>query len=62
MSFDRLAPHYEWMEVVFAGRRLQRARTAWLEALAGRTDILSLGEGHGPFAVACAQRFPSARA
>ena len=61
MSFDRLAPHYDWMETVLAGRRLQRARTAWLEALAGRTEILSLGEGHGPFAVACAQRYPAAR-
>lgn len=61
VSFDRLAPHYDWMEALLAGRRLQRARTAWLDALAGRTHILSVGEGHGPFAVACARRFPSAR-
>ena len=27
MSFDRLAPHYTWMEAVLAGPRLQRCRT-----------------------------------
>lgn len=61
MSFDRLAPHYDWMEAVLAGHRLQRARVAWLEALRDRRSILTVGEGHGPFAAACAQRFPSAR-
>ncbi len=60
MSFNRLAPHYDWLEALTAGDRLQRARTAWLEALDGRSRILSAGEGHGRFAAACATRFPAA--
>ena len=61
MSFDALAPHYDWMEAVLAGSCLQRGRTVWLDALAGSRDILSVGEGHGRFATACAQRHPAAR-
>jgi len=60
MNFDRLAPHYDWMESCLAGERLQRARTAWLEELRGCRRILSVGEGHGRFAAACAERFPAA--
>lgn len=58
MNFDRLAPHYDWMETLSAGRRLQRARTTWLNELHGRRRILSAGEGHGRFTAACAARFP----
>lgn len=61
MSFDVLAPHYTWLEAVLAGRRLQRARTAWLEQLAGCSEILIAGVGHGHFLRRCAQRFPQAR-
>lgn len=69
MSFDRLAPHYTWMERVLAGSRLQRARTAWLgELLPAETGagvdspaILIAGVGHGPFLRVCATRFPTAR-
>ncbi len=60
MSFDRLAPHYTWMERVLAGPRLQRARVAHLHALAGCERILVAGVGHGHFLHACAQRFPAA--
>jgi ubiquinone/menaquinone biosynthesis C-methylase UbiE len=58
MNFDRLAPHYDWMEAVTAGRRLQRVRQHWLDALRGRQRLLSAGEGHGRFAAACVERFP----
>jgi ubiquinone/menaquinone biosynthesis C-methylase UbiE len=61
MSFDTLAPHYTWMEAVLAGGRLQRARLAWLEALAGCREILIGGVGHGHFLKQCALRFPQAR-
>lgn len=59
MNFDRLAPHYDWMETVCGGL-VQRARTAWLDELNGREHILSVGEGHGRFAAACVTQFPSA--
>lgn len=60
MSFEHLAPHYDWMEALLAGNKLQRTRTAWLEKLAGRRRILSVGEGHGRFAAACTKQFPEA--
>jgi len=60
MSFDRLAPHYTWMEHALAGPRLQRCRTTWLDALAGCEKILIAGVGHGHFLKTCAQRFPAA--
>lgn len=58
MSFDLLAPHYDWLEALTAGQRLQRARTAWLDKLEGHTQVLSAGEGHGRFAAAFSERFP----
>lgn len=61
MSFDRLAPHYTWMEKVLAGGRLQRARLAWLETLADCGRILIAGVGHGHFLRRCAERFPTAQ-
>jgi ubiquinone/menaquinone biosynthesis C-methylase UbiE len=61
MSFDRLAPHYSWMEAVLAGKRLQRCRTAWLDALTGCETLLIAGVGHGHFLRCCAQRFPELR-
>lgn len=47
MSFDRLAPHYGWMERVLAGRLLQRCRTAWLDKLGACEHLLVAGVGHG---------------
>lgn len=60
MSFDRLAPHYTWMEKLLAGSRLQRARVTWLDALGGRENILIAGVGHGHFLRECARRFSDA--
>jgi ubiquinone/menaquinone biosynthesis C-methylase UbiE len=61
MSFDRLAPHYDWLEALTAGQRLQRARIAWLDALDGCERVLSVGEGHGRFAHAFAKKFPQSQ-
>ncbi|HEX2854526.1 MAG TPA: class I SAM-dependent methyltransferase [Opitutaceae bacterium] len=61
MSFDRLAPHYTWMEKILAGSRLQRCRVTWLDALSGCETILIAGVGHGHFLQRCAERFPAAR-
>ena len=60
MNFDLLAPHYDWLEGLTAGGRLQQARTVWLDELDGRRRILSAGEGHGRFVEACATQFPDA--
>jgi len=58
MNFDRLAPHYDWLEALTAGGRLDRARTIWLGALERHKHVLSVGEGHGKFAQAFVKRLP----
>jgi ubiquinone/menaquinone biosynthesis C-methylase UbiE len=60
MSFDRIAPHYRWMEFVLAGEKLQRCRTAFLDLVGAPKDVLILGEGHGRFLLECRRRIPSA--
>ncbi len=61
MSFDRLAPHYRWMEQVFAGQQLQRCRTAFLNQIPSCRQVLVAGEGNGRFLAACRRRLPEAR-
>lgn len=61
MSFDILAPHYRWMEVVLAGDKLQRCRTAFLPRIPTATNILILGEGNGRFLRECRCQFPDAK-
>lgn len=58
MSFDRLAPHYRWLEWVTAGRVLQQARVAHLAALDSSENILLVGEGPGRFLNALRARRP----
>jgi ubiquinone/menaquinone biosynthesis C-methylase UbiE len=60
MSFDRIAPHYRWMEFVLAGEKLQRCRTAFLNQVHAAKKVLILGEGHGRFLVECRRRLPNA--
>lgn len=61
MSFDRLAPHYRWMEAILAGPLLQRCRTHFLTELKPiPQNILCCGEGPGRFLTACRQQFPDA--
>ncbi|MDZ4402109.1 class I SAM-dependent methyltransferase [Prosthecobacter sp.] len=60
MNFDPLAQHYRWMEALFAGERLQRCRTAFLEAIPAPTNVLVYGEGNGRFLVELCRRFPTA--
>ena len=61
MSFDRLAPHYRWMERLLAGEKLQRCRTAYLDKIPTPHSILLLGEGPGRLLAECLGRFPDAR-
>lgn len=58
MSFDRLAPHYRWMETLLAGRVLQRCRTHWLGEVPSPRHALLAGEGPGRMLDACAAAWP----
>jgi ubiquinone/menaquinone biosynthesis C-methylase UbiE len=58
MSFDRLAPHYRWMEAALAGNLLQRCRTHWLPKVRGARKVLLIGEGNGRMLEACATMLP----
>jgi hypothetical protein len=61
MSFDGLAPFYRTMEILCAGRKLQRCRTAWLPEIPAPRSILLAGEGHGRSLEACLRQFPQAK-
>jgi ubiquinone/menaquinone biosynthesis C-methylase UbiE len=61
MSFDLLAPHYRWLEIVLAGRKLHRCRTFFLPEIPAPRNILLLGEGHGRGLMECRWRWPRAR-
>jgi hypothetical protein len=52
MNFDRLAPHYSWLEIVFAGGLMQRCRTTFLPRTENCRHALLLGEGPGKFLTA----------
>jgi cyclopropane fatty-acyl-phospholipid synthase-like methyltransferase len=60
-DFDWIAAIYGPLEIIIAGRILQRARAAHIDALAGRQSVLSAGEGHGRFAALCARAHPDAQ-
>ena len=49
MNFDRIAPHYPWMERIFAGGLMQRCRTTFLARAKNCRRALILGEGPGKF-------------
>jgi ubiquinone/menaquinone biosynthesis C-methylase UbiE len=61
MSFDLLAPHYRWMEWLLAGRKLQRCRTAFVQAIPRPRRVLMLGEGNGRCLVELLCAYPEAR-
>jgi len=61
MSFDRLAPHYRWMEAVLAGRALQRCRLAWLNEVRDCRSVLVAGVGIGRFVERAVHAMPEAR-
>jgi len=58
-SFDRLPPHYRWMEAMLAGSILQRARTRWFDHLSGRRRLLIVGEGPGRTLEVIRRRLPA---
>lgn len=61
MSFDRLAPHYRWLERVLAGEKLQRCRLAWLGEVRNCRKVLVVGEGPGRFLSEAVRALPAAQ-
>lgn len=59
-GFDAIAPYYQWIEKICAGKKMQRARLAFLSDLPIPKRVLLLGEGTGSFLVKCHQKFPEA--
>lgn len=59
MSFDRLAPHYGWMEAACAGDLMQRCRVRWLKEVCNSRRVLLAGEGNGRMLSACAKAMPT---
>jgi ubiquinone/menaquinone biosynthesis C-methylase UbiE len=49
VSFDRLAPHYHWLETIGFGFVLEKARTHWIETIPRPKRVLTVGEGTGHF-------------
>jgi len=60
-NFDRLAPHYHWLEKVLAGGKLHRCRTAFLSTVPPPGEALLLGEGHGRFLAELLTAHPGVR-
>jgi ubiquinone/menaquinone biosynthesis C-methylase UbiE len=52
VSFDRVAPHYRWLETVAFGQQLQQARIAFVRQLDAPRRALVVGEGNGRFLAA----------
>ena len=49
MNFDPVAPYYRWLETLVFGRRLQKARVAFLREIGKPRRVLVVGEGNGRF-------------
>jgi len=47
VSFDRVAPHYRWLETIAFGTTLQRARICFLPEARSARRVLIVGEGNG---------------
>lgn len=58
MNFDRIAPHYRWLEMLCAGPLLQRCRTAFVGEIQSPRHALIVGEGNGRFLVDFLQAHP----
>ena len=61
MNFDRLAPHYHWLEIIFAGGLMQRCRTTYLTRTKFCRRALLVGEGTGRFLVELLRWHPQIR-
>ncbi len=59
--FDNLARHYDWMERLLAGGKLERCRNAFWNDIPSIRNALLVGEGHGRFLAALLKRDPGAQ-
>jgi ubiquinone/menaquinone biosynthesis C-methylase UbiE len=57
--FDHLAKHYDWMELLLAGGKLERCRNAFWDEIPFLENALLVGEGHGKFLASLLQRNPA---
>lgn len=60
MNFDRVAPHYRWLETIVFGNQLQRARVAFLKEIETPRRVLMVGEGNGRFLAEFVRAYPAA--
>jgi ubiquinone/menaquinone biosynthesis C-methylase UbiE len=58
--FDHIARHYDWMELLLAGTKLERCRNALWHDIPPFKNALLAGEGHGKFLAALLRRDPGA--
>jgi ubiquinone/menaquinone biosynthesis C-methylase UbiE len=61
VNFDRVAPHYRWLETIAFGTALQRARTFFLGEVGIVERVLIVGEGNGRFLLELLRACPGAR-
>ena len=62
VNFDRIAPHYHWLEKLTFGDQLQRARTAFVREMTPPRRALVAGEGNGRFLEELLREHPNLRA
>jgi len=60
-GFDFLAPHYDVMEAILAGKKLHLCRVVHLTGLPVCREALLVGEGHGRFLVELLKSQPEVR-
>jgi ubiquinone/menaquinone biosynthesis C-methylase UbiE len=60
VSFDRVAPHYRWLETLVFGNQLQQARVAFMREIGSPRRALIVGEGNGRFLAEFVRSHPAA--
>jgi ubiquinone/menaquinone biosynthesis C-methylase UbiE len=61
VSFDRIAPHYHWLDTIAFGNKLQTARVAFLDQIDPPKRALVAGEGNGRFLRQLLRKYPATK-